>query len=115
MIHLHIVLLCRWGVSEWSLKIDRADAMTAVRECITSQSRAGVVRPVFAYICPMDADTSGHNRSISSFNLCKAKLCKAGSGSDRKPTKPAAEVSPTMLTAVVATELVEGLPSVRHK
>jgi hypothetical protein len=48
------------------------------------------------YICPNDAETSGHNRSMFSLSLRSAKLCKAGSGSARKPTRPAADVKPTM-------------------
>jgi hypothetical protein len=58
-----------------------------------------------SYICPIDAETSGHSKSMSALSLCRAKLCRDGSGSDRKPTRPAAEVRPTMSTTVVATSV----------
>lgn len=44
------------------------------------------------YICPIDPETSVHTLSISSLSLSRAKACKVGSGSERKPTKPAADV-----------------------
>jgi hypothetical protein len=37
---------------------------------------------------------------MCSLSVCNAKLCKAGSGSARKPTRPAAEVRPTMVSGL---------------
>lgn len=51
----------------------------------------------FTYIWPTEPATSGHSRSISSFNRCRANDLRSLSGSDRKPTRPAAEVKPPMM------------------
>lgn len=59
-----------------------------------------------SYISPIDAETSGHSKSMFSLRLWRAKLWRVGSGSDRNPTRPAAEVKPTMSTTVVATDVV---------
>lgn len=49
------------------------------------------------YMSGIDFEISGQRRCTSSFRRCKAKLLKAGSGSERKPTRPAAEVKPTIV------------------
>lgn len=40
----------------------------------------------------MEPETSVQTLSISSLSLSSAKACRVGSGSDRKPTRPAADV-----------------------
>jgi hypothetical protein len=50
-----------------------------------------------SYIWLTEPATSGHSRSISSFSRCRANERRAGSGSERKPTTPAAEVRPTIV------------------
>jgi hypothetical protein len=64
------------------------------------QSASGV-----SYISLTDPATSGHNRSISSFNRRRANERKAGSGSERKPTTPAAEVRPTIVALLTGTKV----------
>jgi len=43
------------------------------------------------YICAIDPETSGHTRSMLSLIWLRAKLRRASSGSDRKPTRPATD------------------------
>lgn len=62
-----------------------------------------------SYISPIDADTSGHSKSMFSLRLLSAKLWRVGSGSERNPTRPAADVKPTMTPTVVATDKVFAL------
>ena len=60
-----------------------------------------VSRMVFGtYICPIDPETSVHTLSISSLSLSSAKACRVGSGSDKKPTRPAADVRAGIAVAV---------------
>lgn len=70
------------------------------------QDMSNLSPEVESYISPIDAETSGHSKSMFSLRLLRAKLWRVGSGSERKPTRPAAEVKPTMSTTVVATEVV---------
>jgi hypothetical protein len=44
----------------------------------------------------MELETSGQSRLMCSLRLLRAKLRSDGSGSARKPTRPAAEVMPTV-------------------
>lgn len=67
------------------------------------------------HICPIDPAISGQSKSISSLSLCKANLWRAGSGSERKPTRPAAEVRPTMSTVAVETDTMYVLPLTTNK
>jgi hypothetical protein len=62
---------------------------------------------VVSYISLTDPATSGHNKSISSFNRRRANERKAGSGSARKPTTPAAEVRPTIVALLMWTKVVQ--------
>jgi hypothetical protein len=50
----------------------------------------------------MEPDTSVHTLSISSFSVSRANACRVRSGSDKKPTTPAADVRPTMVSTRVA-------------
>jgi hypothetical protein len=52
------------------------------------------------YICPIDPETSVHTLSISSLSLSSAKAWRVGSGSDKKPTRPAADVRAGIAVAV---------------
>ena len=61
----------------------------------------GCSRRAFStYICPIDPETSVHTLSISSLSLSSAKACRVGSGSDKKPTRPAADVRAGIAVAV---------------
>jgi hypothetical protein len=44
----------------------------------------------------MEFETSGHSRWMCSLRLLRAKLRNEASGSERKPTRPAADVRPTV-------------------
>jgi hypothetical protein len=56
-----------------------------------------------SYIWLTEPATSGHSRSISSFSRCRANERRAGSGSERKPTTPAAEVRPTIVLCLAGS------------
>lgn len=62
---------------------------------------------IVSYISLTDPATSGHSRSISSFNRRRANERKAGSSSERKPTTPAADVRPTIVVLVADTKYVQ--------
>lgn len=63
------------------------------------RSRKYESHEVEPYIRHTEAAISVHNRSTSSFSRLRAKICRSGSGSDKKPTRPAAEVRPTIIEA----------------
>lgn len=49
-----------------------------------------------SYISPIAPAISVHSKSTWPSNCLRAKLLNSGSGSDRKPIRPAADTSPTM-------------------
>lgn len=49
----------------------------------------------------MASTTSVQSRSIWESRVFKAKTLNSASGSDRKPTRPAAEASPTILDEII--------------
>jgi hypothetical protein len=60
------------------------------------------------HICDIEFDISGHRRSTSSLRRVKAKLRRAGSCSERKPTRPAAEVRPAIAPETVYRRRLQG-------
>jgi hypothetical protein len=52
---------------------------------------------IAAYISPTELAISVHSKSTWPSSCFKANDLNSGSGSDNKPTKPAAETSPTIL------------------
>jgi hypothetical protein len=78
------------------------DAHGLAAESTVACERGLVKLSRWSYIWLTEPATSGHNRSISSFNRRRAKERKAGSGSARNPTMPAAEVRPTIVAGWTA-------------
>lgn len=91
---LRTVLLCDGCQHACSTKSDHVTCHQATRSHPSSEMDSDT------HICPIEPETSVHTASIWLLSRWSANACRVGSGSDRKPTRPAAEARPTMMRHV---------------